>query len=232
MNLLKLGGIAAAAVAAVLFVALGRPGPAHSAAPHGDTITVTGNGEATVAPDEATFSFVVNTTGSTAREAVAENARKTDDVLYTLEKHGVRRADVQTRDVSSYSRAPDQSGFGARHELVVLVRDLPKAGTIVDAAVASGADEVSGPSFSRSDKDALYRDALRDAVAKARAKAQTLADASHVSLGSVTKVDEQTADEAYPTFATAALSEHAPATPIAKGTQKTQATVSVTFAIA
>lgn len=230
MKVASLVAAAAAALALVGVVALGRPSSASSAAPHGDTITVTGVGTASAAPDQAQFDFVVDTTGATASNALGANAKKMDDVLYTLEKHGVRRADIQTQDVSSYSRAPDASGFGARHELVVTVRDLGKAGAIVDAAVGSGADEVSGPTFSRSDKDALYRDALRAALAQARAKAQTLADASHVGLGTVTKIEEQAPGDSYPIFAQA-MAAPAPATPIAKGTQKTKATVAVTFAI-
>ena len=234
MKLFPLVAVAAAAIALVVFVALGRPNTAHSASPsRGDSITVTGVGEAAVAPDQATFNFVVETTGATAREALAANATQTHDVLFALEKNGVRPADIQTQDVSTYSRAPDQSGFAASHDLVVLVRDLSKAGTIVDAAVASGADQVNGPTFSRSDKDALYRDALRAALAQARAKAQALAEASHVALGSVTKVEEQT-DSGYVPIASQDMYRAAAAapTPIAKGKQKTEATVSVTFAIA
>ncbi len=236
MKFFPLAAVAAAVIAFVVFVVLGRPGTARSAAPsRGDSITVTGVGEATVAPDQATFDFVVETTGGTAREALAANATQTHDVLFALEKHGVRPADIQTQNVSTYSRGPDQSGFAASHDLVVLVRDLPKAGPIVDAAVASGADQVSGPTFSRSDKDALYRDALRAALAQARAKAQSLAEASHVALGSVTKVEEQT-DTGYPQFASdQQMYSSAGAvakTPIAKGRQTTEATVNVTFAIA
>ena len=230
MKLLQIAALAAVIVVLVAFAGLGRPGSARSSSGHGDGITVTGTGTASAAPDEARFDFVVDTTGATAREALAANSDKTNDVIYTLEKHGVRRADIQTQDVSTYSREPDQSGFGARHELSVMVRDLSKAGAIVDAAVASGADEVNGPEFSRSDKDALYREALRSALAQARAKAQALADASHVNLGSVTKVEEQT-QEGYPVFVAAKESYRAASTPIAKGTQKTEATVTATFAI-
>ena len=141
---------------------------------------------------------------------------------------------ITVTGVGEATVAPDQSGFAASHDHVVLVRNLPKAGTIVGAAVASGADQVSGPTFSRSDKDALYREALRAALAQARAKAQSLAEASHVALGSVTKVEEQT-DTGYVPFAgdqpMYRSAEAAAKTPIAKGRQKTEATVDVTFAI-
>ena len=43
---------------------------------------------------------------------------------------------------------------------------------MIDAAVAAGANNVSGPSLSRDDQDKLYRDALEKAVANARDKAR------------------------------------------------------------
>jgi len=234
VKLLQVAALAAVVSVLVAFAGVGRPGSARSASGgSGNSITVTGTGDATAAPDQAQFDFTVETNGATARQALAANAGQTNDVLYTLEKHGVRRADIQTQNVSTYSRAPDQSGFGAQHDLLVTVRDLRQAGTIVDAAVAAGADQVSGPTFSQSDKDALYRDALQAALAQARAKAQALADASHVGLGGVTKIQEQVPESGYPIFAAAPESNRAASTtPIAKGTQKTEATVTVSFAIA
>ena len=55
---------------------------------------------------------------------------------------------------------------------------IAKAGAVVDAAVEAGANGVSGPSLSRSDEDALYRDALKNAVADAKDKAEALAAAA------------------------------------------------------
>ena len=49
---------------------------------------------------------------------------------------------------------------------------------------------MSGPSLSRSDQDAQYRDALKKAVADAHAKAQALADAGGLSLGAVQTIVE------------------------------------------
>src|SRR5207237_9446340 len=98
MKLLSIGALVAA-VALVAVVVLGRPGPARSASTHAGGITVSGTGTASVAPDQANFEFVVETTGGTAREALAANASQTRDVLYALEKHGVRAKDIQTQDV-------------------------------------------------------------------------------------------------------------------------------------
>jgi hypothetical protein len=66
-----------------------------------------------------------------------------------------------------------------------LVHGLSDVGDVIDAAVAAGANNVSGPSLARDDQDKLYRDALEKAVANAREKAAALARAAGVSLGSV-----------------------------------------------
>jgi uncharacterized protein YggE len=72
-------------------------------------------------------------------------------------------------------------------------------------------------------------DALRDAVAAARAKADALAAASGAHLGGVTRVVEQRQDVVEPQMFSA-LQERA-ATPVEPGTQEVQATVTVTFAL-
>ena len=60
------------------------------------------------------------------------------------------------------------TGYDASNSVSAIVRGLSDVGDVIDAAVAAGANNVSGPSLSRDDQDKLYRDALEDAVAKAR----------------------------------------------------------------
>ena len=113
----------------------------------------------------------------------------------------------------------------------VTIRDLAKAGSILDAASNAGANNVYGPTLSRSDQDELQAKALSDAVDNARAKARALADAAGVQLGSVTAIRESGA-EPMPYFdAALAKSTRAPEAPIEPGKQEIQATVRVTFAI-
>ena len=69
------------------------------------------------------------------------------------------------------------------------------AGALIDAAVAAGANTVSGPSLGVSDRDARYRDALGKAVADARLKAEALAKAGGFGVGPVSTVTEQGAPE-------------------------------------
>jgi uncharacterized protein len=111
----------------------------------------------------------------------------------------------------------------------VKVREVARAGSILDSAVAAGATETSGPSFDRGDREALYRSALKVAFADARAKAATLAGEAGASLGRVVRIEESPAATGpIPMYATTL--ERSP-TPVEPGTQEVQATISVTFSL-
>jgi uncharacterized protein YggE len=103
---------------------------------------------------------------------------------------------------------------------------------LVDAAVAAGANTVSGPSLDVSDRDARYRDALAKAVADARLKAEALAKAGGFALGPVSSVTEGASQSPpVPFLASASVKRDAATTPIEPGTQDVTADVTVTFRI-
>ena len=141
---------------------------------------------------------------------------------------------MQTQDVSvspHWSDAGRVDGFTAHSSVQVKVRNVTRAGSIVDVAVGAGATETSGPSFDRSDRDELYWSALRRAFVDARAKAETLAGEADASLGRVLRIEE--AAGGYQPFPYAARAELDSAkTPVEPGTQEVQASVTVTFALA
>jgi uncharacterized protein YggE len=134
--------------------------------------------------------------------------------------------------VSLYPQTDDKgttTGFVAQNT-VTARSSIATSGRLVDAAVAAGANTVDGPSLERSDRDALYRDALKKALADAKAKAEALAEAGGFAVGRVTDVTEQQgAGEPVP-MASAAAAKDA-ATPVEPGTQDVVAQVSVSFEI-
>src|SRR5256885_6113125 len=184
----------AAVLAAAVAVAIVRPGTAHgSSEPSACTVTVEGTATARVVPDTATFTFGQETDGPTAKGALADNAAHMRRVISALLRAGVAKEDIQTQDVSVYPRRNqnnDVVGFNASGSVVATVRRLAKAGAVVDAAVAAGADETSGPQFDRSSRGDLTQKALRDAFADARAKAEALAREAGTSLGEVRRIEE------------------------------------------
>ncbi len=234
MKILSIAALAVALATAVAFAGVGRPGAAHgSSTPAGRTITVNGSGTARGAPDTAAFTFGVETQGATAKSALAANAAQMRSVIAALRREGLARADLRTQDISVYPRRNDSGvleGFSAGGSVSATVHRLSKAGAVVDAAVAAGADETSGPQFDRSSRAGLTRLALREAFADARAKAETLAEQAGARLGEVQRIDEQgSPPQPQPYFDAVAL--RAAETPVEPGTQNVQASVTVTFSL-
>jgi uncharacterized protein YggE len=119
-------------------------------------------------------------------------------------------------------------GYTASNTVTATIRKLGDAGDVVDAAVGAGANQVYGPNLLASDQDAAYRSALKEAVAQARTKAETLATASSSTLGNITAIVEGGGAVPMPMALGAAKDSSVPIEP---GTQKIEATVSVTFAL-
>jgi uncharacterized protein YggE len=226
-----------AAAAAALVAAAGALTPSGASGAPADTaaggITVTGNGSTTATPDRASFAFGTLSQAKTAQAALAASSDAVARVVSALEKAGVARADIQTADVSLTPRTNDQGdtilGYTASNTVSALVRNLGDAGAVVDAAVAAGANQVSGPSLLVSDQAAAYGKALEQAVADARAKADVLATAAGRTLGPVTAISEGSSGPV--PLATADGAAKSAGVPIEPGTQSVDATVTVTYAL-
>ncbi len=221
---------AAAVVAVAAFAGVGRPEAARGDVASPDTVTTTGHGVVTVVPDEASVSAGVHTQAASAAAALAQNAQLMSAVVAALKAAG--GSDLQTQQVSLYPQTNDQNqvtGYVADNSVSAKTK-IARAGALIDAAVAAGANTVNGPTLDVSDRDARYRDALGKAVEDARAKAAALARAGGFGVGQVSSVTEQAASGApVPVYEAAAAKSSA--TPIEPGTQDVTADVTVTFRI-
>jgi uncharacterized protein YggE len=234
--LVKLTRITAVTVLVLLAVAFGgvvRPPGAHgSTETSGGSMTVSGTGSATVTPDRAGLDFGVVTNAKTATAAFNTNSAAVSRLLAALVAAGVARADMQTADVSLMPRTNESGdtilGYTASNTISVELKQLTRAGAVIDSAVAAGADTVSGPNLFAADQAAAYRTALAAAVAGARDKAQSLAASAHVTLGRLTGVNES-GEPPVPLAAQDAAK--AGFVQIEPGTQDVSATVTLTFAL-
>jgi uncharacterized protein YggE len=192
-----------------------------------DSVTVAGVGTVEDAPDEANFSFGVETRGRTAQAAISANATQMEKLVTALRQAGAR--DLATQWVSVYTVTDDTgaaTGFAASNSVSATI-GVARAGALIDAAAAAGANQISGPGLSSSDAERLYRDALAKAVEDARARAEVLAKAAGRTLGEISSMTESGAAQPEPMFRAGA--DAAASTPIVPGQQETSATVSVTF---
>ena len=195
-----------------------------------DTLTVSGVGSVEAVPNEAEMSFGVETRRATAQAAVAANAQAMRKVIDALRQAGGRELATQWVSVYPYTDESGQvNGYSASNS-VSAVSDIADAPSLIDAAAEAGANQISGPGLSSSNAEALYRQALADAVDEARLRAAALAKAAGRSLGEITTIVEGGAQSPMPLYAERAQGSDA-STPIVPGEQETTATVAVTFSL-
>jgi uncharacterized protein len=229
----RLSFITLAALVLLAVVALagaGRPQAAHADVAAPGTVTTTGDGSVSAVPDVATVTAGVRTSAATAAAALAANATKMNAVVAALKHAG--GSELQTQQVSLDPQTNDKNavtGYVAQNTVSAKVK-IAGAGALIDAAVNAGANTVEGPSLDLSDRDALYLEALKQAVTDAHAKAQALADAGGFAVGQVTSVTEN-GDNTPPVFQGTAVAKSAGSTPVEPGTQDVTAEVTVSFAI-
>jgi uncharacterized protein YggE len=219
---------------AAALAGVGQPSPARGQGVDDSarSITVSGIGSVTTVPDRAHFSFGVQAQSRTASQALEAADAQLTRVVAALRGAGIAQADIQTEQISLSTRTSEDGvqivGYTAVSSVSVRVRNLDRAGPVVDAAVGAGANQVYGPSLTRSDQNAVYRSALKAAYADARARAQALAEAAGVTLGAMTSTVE--GGGSVPMPLAGGRAEDAKAT-VEPGTQEIQASVTVTFAI-
>jgi uncharacterized protein len=212
-----------------------RPGQADGGSSPTQAITVTGTGVVMAAPDRADFSFGVQSRRATAKAATAVTSERMQQVINALRASGIAARDIQTQQVS-ISPQYDNSGvvsYAASNSVNAKIRDIDKAGSVIDAATDAGASSIYGPSFFRSDQQTLARTALRGAIADARAKAQAIAAGSGATVGRVLSVIEQGAippSGGTTGTTTTGSTSIASIPPVNPGEQSIQETVSATFA--
>lgn len=188
--------------ALALAFALTSPLAAHeeAAAPVVPVLSVQANGEARVAPDEATVRLGVLAQAPTARAAMDEANRSANAILDAIRKLGVKAEDIQTSELNLnpvYANVPQDrggepriSGYQATNVVSVRLEKLDLVGPVVDAGLAAGANRLDGVIFGLRNDEAARSTALTRAAEAARIKAETLAKALRVRLVEIVEVVE------------------------------------------
>ena len=199
-----MGRRTAVTLAAVLVVGL-VVGFAASAMAGGDdptekparTITVSSTATVETAPDVAVVDVSVRSEDPDGEQAFAQNAEDMQRVLDALKGAGIAEEDIRTLNVSLDRRTQgrgepsERTVFVASNSVEVMVRDLDAVGTVIDAAVGAGADEVRDIRFELSDPTNVRAQALEQAVEGAREKADALAGAAGTEVTGVVTIAEE-----------------------------------------
>ena len=217
----------------ILAVAAALASPAQAADPR--TIAVTGHGETRGAPDMAQVTAGVSTMAPTAAQALSANSNRMQGVFAALGKLGVAEKDIQTSNFfvsPQYSNGDNNTprrltGYQVNNDVTVRLQTLAKLGGALDALVAAGANQINGVSFSIQNSAPLLEKSRIEAIADARARAETYAKAAGVSLGPILSISEGGNEAApRPIYRMAAMAAE---TRIAPGEQSVGADVAVVW---
>ena len=168
-------------------------------------ISLTGTGSVSIAPDMAIVSFGVIKEAKTARTALDENNKAMATILTAMEENGIEKKDLQTSGFSIQPKyfypkrksngeqpAPEITGYTVSNNLTIRIREIEKAGEILDLSVTLGINSGGNIQFTNSDTTAVLKEARIKAVKDAMEKAQTLAQAAGVELGDILNISENT----------------------------------------
>lgn len=233
-----IGGAVVGVVAATALAFAASGAVAQSAPPvPAKTITVSGEGKVTVKPDMATINLGAQATASTASEALAQMNESMTKLIDALKAAGIAEDDIATSSLylsPNWDQSSHITGFTASNSVSVKVRDLTKAGSVIDtAATAAGNNAtVSGISFSVADPEKVIGEARAAAIANAKKRAGEFATAAGGSVGDVLQISEVGVNVPMPlTYEAAASDRAAGGVAVMPGTQDMTVNVTVVFAL-
>lgn len=171
---------------------------------------VGGNGRVSGTPDVAVISMGVESVEDTAAAARANAAAAMAGVMAALAEAEVAEEDIQTHYFNISPRYRNVqvgedweyvlTGYAVSNQVMVKLRDLDRAGAVIDAVTGAGGDliRVNGINFGIEDAQELQDAARAAAIADMERKAEMMAEASGVGLGRLVYLDET---EFYPQVA-------------------------------
>ena len=249
LKILMSTGLGVALVAVLLALAgcgADLPGsPASSNSSGGALVnTVTVNGQATVTspPDEAIVVLTVENDAAVASDAMNATSTQTQKMVDRLKSGGIPESAIQTSSITLYPvRTYDPqtgketlTGYRAQNSVKVTAKDAATVAKVLAAGVENGATLVTGPDWRLRDDSQAVNQALTQAAANARTKAESLAAAEGMALGDVLIMNEGTVQvPVVPIYSDARAADSAKVVepPVSSGTLDVMATVTITYAL-
>jgi len=239
---LLLSGFADAAPAAPSQVSTTTSTPTSTPTSSVPTITVTGTGVVTGAPDTLTLQMGVAAKAATATGALDLSSTELASLEKAFTAAGVAADDLQTSGLdlqpNNNSNGTVITSYEADDNLTITLTDLSDAGSVIDTAAHAVGDDVriQGLTFSITNTGPLLAKARAAAVGDAATAAKQLAAAAGASLGPIVSVSDVSEQVPTPTgasglaFASAARAS-APV-PVEAGTQQVSVQVQVVYQLA
>lgn len=165
------------------------------------TVQVAATGTVEADPDQAVVRVAVTATAPNATAVRDRLAANVSSMRAALADAGVPDDRIRTVsfDIRQEPPDPEEPGpvrFRGVHAFEITVSNVSRVGTVLDAAVTGGANQVDQVAFTLSEatRREARADALREAVNDARADAETVTDAAGLALVGVRAISTGEAD--------------------------------------
>jgi uncharacterized protein YggE len=204
-------------------------------------ISVTGEGKVTVTPDIANIQLGIQAQAQTVADAQNQAIKAMNGVMAALKANGVADQDIQTQyynvqQVTTWDTNKQQqivTGYMVSNVVNVKIRDVTKAGSVIDAVTAAGGDltRVNSIQFALNDPTTSIDKAREIAMANAYDTATQLAKLAGVKLGKPISISESSSTPPYPVYSKDAIAGSSSSTPISAGTLDITLDVQVVYTI-
>jgi uncharacterized protein len=165
-----------------------------------NVLSISAEGKVKATPDTATVTLGVLAQGRDQRTVADDANKKINDITNFVKSLGIPKEDITTSQSSLQPQYDWQTGtqkiigYQSSQTVTVKVRGVDKSSDTVNKLMAgvveNGANQVYGSQFTIDDPDALKQEARKLAIAKAKEKAQELADEAGIRLGKVVSISE------------------------------------------
>ena len=161
-----------------------------------NTLTVTATGSVSVMPDVAYITAGVMTQRTDMTDAQSDNKDIMNGLWDALKAAGLTEDDMRTTDYSAYpmydySNGKDViTGYQVTNTVQLTITDIDRVGEFLDIAAENGANTRYSIRFALQDEDAYYNEALADAMANAKGKADAIAQAGGYSIVTTRAITE------------------------------------------
>lgn len=191
------------------------------------TVTVIGVASTTARPDRASLSLGVEVRRATAAEAMDLAAQRAGALIAAVKDTGVGDDDVRTTSINLWHDQQERTYVASQQLSVRVAPD--RVGPPIDAAAIAGGNEFTmhGISFSIADPAELVAPLRAVALADARARATTLAEAEGATVGVALDIVEGGGHG--PVFAGGRAERMLAAMPVEVGSETLTLNVTVTY---
>ncbi|AFC31717.1 hypothetical protein PM3016_4985 [Paenibacillus mucilaginosus 3016] len=199
-------------------------------------VEVTGEASVSAEPDRAVIVLGAVTENASLSEAQAANTEAVNRIIAALTALPLPREAIATADYRIemqyvYEDGKQRfTGYRVTHLLQITLDEPSRAGTVVDTAVASGANTVTSVSFRLARPQPYYHAALSAAVQEAQRKAGTVARTLGVRLSPQPQLVEELSLVPEPIPYQTAMLADSKVTPLQPGTLQVTASVKVVYA--